>query len=168
MRPEWGCQGNGGCLSFEWAQIMISNWKLSSPRRWVASCLCVSMVCLSCAVPRPAAALPAGARTPGEAVQAAKAPSAFTTLASWRPTSEFLASAADTSAVDFPGDAQPEGTHLYRDVGIFVIVSAFVGYFIVKVFLEKDKQETPAPKTGKQIPGSLTTVDLPGAFVKRF
>jgi hypothetical protein len=76
------------------------------------------------------------------------------TLASWRPESGFGATAAsgDTTEVDFPEELEKR-EHLYRDIGIFLLVSAFVGYFIVKVFLEGDTDEPPPKKNGKDIPG---------------
>jgi hypothetical protein len=74
------------------------------------------------------------------------------TLAGWQPSVAFLASSAraDTTELEFPEDE--EGKHLVRDIGIFIIVSAFVAYFIIKVFLEGDKEEPPPPENGKEIP----------------
>ena len=52
--------------------------------------------------------------------------------------------------LEFPED---EGSHLARDITVFVIVSAFVGYFIIKVFLEGDTdEETDTEPPGKVIP----------------
>jgi hypothetical protein len=44
----------------------------------------------------------------------------------------------DTTEFEFP---EKEETHLARDITIFVIASAFIAYFIIKVFLEGDKEE---------------------------
>lgn len=57
----------------------------------------------------------------------------------------------DTTEFDFP---EEESKHLYRDITIFLIVSAFVGYFIVKVFLQGDTEEEPEETGGKKIPGT--------------
>jgi hypothetical protein len=44
----------------------------------------------------------------------------------------------DSTEFEFP---EKENKHLARDITIFVIVSAFVAYFLIKVFLEGDKDE---------------------------
>jgi len=52
--------------------------------------------------------------------------------------------------LEFPEEKE---SHLARDITVFVIVSAFVGYFIIKVFLEGDTdEETTDTPPGKQIP----------------
>lgn len=56
----------------------------------------------------------------------------------------------DTTEFEFPED---ETKHLTRDITIFVIAAAFVGYFIVKVFLQGDTEEEEEEKKGKEIPG---------------
>jgi hypothetical protein len=58
----------------------------------------------------------------------------------------------DTTEYEFP---EEEGKHLIRDLTVFVIVSAFVAYFVIKVFLEGDtEEEAPPPDDGKQPPPS--------------
>ena len=52
---------------------------------------------------------------------------------------------------EFP---EEEKSHLWRDVAIFVIVSAFVAYFVIKVFLEGDTDEETGEEGGKPIPES--------------
>ena len=53
---------------------------------------------------------------------------------------------------EFPEDKE---SHLARDITIFVIVSAFVAFFIIKVFLEGDTDETDSTDGGgKPIPTS--------------
>lgn len=54
----------------------------------------------------------------------------------------------DTTEFEFPDDEK----HLARDITVWVIASAFVAFFIIKVFLEKDKDE-PVDNSppGKQI-----------------
>jgi hypothetical protein len=55
----------------------------------------------------------------------------------------------DTTEFEFPKDRE---THLARDIAIFVIVAAFVGYFIIKVFLEGDTDQGEEPNNGKDLP----------------
>lgn len=49
-------------------------------------------------------------------------------------------------------ESEKEEKHLARDIAVFVIVSAFVGYFIAKVFIEGEKEEPPPENGGKHIP----------------
>jgi hypothetical protein len=44
----------------------------------------------------------------------------------------------DSTEFEFP---EEEKKHLARDITVFVIVSVFVAYFLIKVFLEGDKDE---------------------------
>ena len=44
----------------------------------------------------------------------------------------------DSTEFEFPEEGKK---HLVRDITVFVIVSAFVAYFLIKVFLEGDKDE---------------------------
>ena len=56
----------------------------------------------------------------------------------------------DSTEFEFP---EKEEKHLARDITVFVIVSAFVAYFIIKVFLEGDKdEENTDDGGGKDIP----------------
>lgn len=58
----------------------------------------------------------------------------------------------DTTEFDFP---EEEDKHLIRDITVFVIVSAFIAYFLIKVFLEEDvEQEKTPPDDGKEPPPS--------------
>jgi hypothetical protein len=58
----------------------------------------------------------------------------------------------DTTEFEFPED---EEKHLARDITVFLIVSAFVAFFVIKVFLEGDTEEEPSPPDdGKQPPPS--------------
>jgi hypothetical protein len=54
----------------------------------------------------------------------------------------------DTTEFEFPED---ENKHLVRDITVFVIAAAFVGYFLVKVFLEGDTDEEEQEKKGKDV-----------------
>lgn len=56
----------------------------------------------------------------------------------------------DTTDFEFPDE---ENKHLVRDVTVWVIASAFVAYFIIKVFLEEDEpEEEEEGPPGKDIP----------------
>ncbi len=55
-----------------------------------------------------------------------------------------------TQPFEFPGE---ENKHLYRDITIWIIVSAFVAFFIIKVFLEGDTDLPDEEGGGKTIPG---------------
>ncbi len=50
---------------------------------------------------------------------------------------------------EFP---EEEKSHLKRDIVVFVIVSAFVAYFIIKVFLEGDTESSSGGSGGKEVP----------------
>jgi hypothetical protein len=58
----------------------------------------------------------------------------------------------DTTDFEFPGE---EESHLIRDISIFLIASAFVGYFIIKVFLEGDTEESEDEDEGNGKPTPL-------------
>jgi len=51
---------------------------------------------------------------------------------------------------EFP---EEEESHVTRDIIAFVIGSAFVAFFIIKVFLEGDTDDPPPDDGGKTIPG---------------
>jgi hypothetical protein len=55
----------------------------------------------------------------------------------------------DSTEYEFPEEKK---SHLARDITIFVIVSAFVGYFLVKVFLEGDKEDQGGDEGGNGKP----------------
>jgi hypothetical protein len=55
----------------------------------------------------------------------------------------------DTTEFEFPED---DTKHLARDITVFVIAAAFVGYFIVKVFLQGDTEKEEEEEKGKEIP----------------
>ncbi len=65
-----------------------------------------------------------------------------------------FAAAADTTQFEFPEEEKGQ-KHLVRDIAVFVMVSAFVGYFLVKVFLEGDNPEPPSTDDGKHPPNGL-------------
>jgi len=62
----------------------------------------------------------------------------------------FASSDPDSTEFQFP----EEDNHLVRDITVFVIVSAFVAFFLIKVFLEGDTdEENGGDDGGKPPPG---------------
>ena len=55
-----------------------------------------------------------------------------------------------TDDYEFP--EEEESKHVWRDVALWVIVAGFVAFFIVKVFLEGDEDESNTDDGGKDIP----------------
>jgi hypothetical protein len=118
--------------------------------------LCVTFVCLTLEGARSSAAgTGPGAATSADAagLEGGVGGGGPFTLRSWQPTAAFMNSwaAADTSEVEFPDEPETE-KHLVRDVAVFVMVAAFVGFFIAEVFLNKEPDETPPDDGGKPIP----------------
>ena len=126
--------------------------------RLLALVLCVSWLGLLCASERPREnPYQRGEPTANGAARWHRGEMAErnSALSSWEPSAEFLAGAAlsDTTEVEFPGEGEEKTSkQLVKDITVFVIVSAFVGYFLVKVFLEGDEEETPDDDGGKIIP----------------
>lgn len=116
---------------------------------------CVVLILLSTTA-WPAIAEPRSLRGCATASEAA-APEPFSSQAQTEAGHLFNAAQPDSS-VPAGGyfEEEEEGKHLYRDIGIFLIVSAFVGYFIVKVFLEGETEETPPDDGGKGIPNPFS------------
>ncbi|UCG53110.1 MAG: hypothetical protein JSW58_06040 [Candidatus Latescibacterota bacterium] len=102
----------------------------------------------------------AGAATPGEAAAPALQTwgAADFTLAGWEPSLSFLTTSArtDTTELEFPVEEEESRKHLIRDIGIFVVVSAFLAFFIVKVFIEEEEEQPPPETPGKEVPGDFS------------
>jgi hypothetical protein len=68
----------------------------------------------------------------------------------------FAESRPDTlSGRGFTPDDENEN-HLVRDIGVFLIVSVFVAYFLIKVFLEGETEDNPPASGGKVVPNPFT------------
>ena len=97
-----------------------------------------------------------GARTPSEAagIRLKGKTDGLFKFIDWRPAPSFFAGSAyaDTTDLEFPDDEETNQKNLVRDVGIFIVLSAFVGFFLIKVFLEGDTQQPPDDDPGKEIP----------------
>jgi len=129
----------------------------SVPVRALVWVLCVAWVSLTCASGRSAAKDYRGSRTAEQAARVTRTSDGEKgfTLSGWEPSAEFLSAGApsDTTELDFPEDEEENRKQLIKDISVFVVISAFVGYFIIKVFLEGDTEETPPDDDGKIIPG---------------
>ena len=117
--------------------------------------LCVAFLCLTCeGAKTPASSAERGTATSDEAagLEGSDDGGGAFSLRGWRPTAEFMAGSAlsDTTEVEFPGEQDGE-KHLVRDVAVFVMVAAFVGFFITEVFLKTEADETPDDDGGGKI-----------------
>lgn len=110
---------------------------------------CTVTVCTLPRATRPASELPRGSGSADEAA----APPPMTTEGSVFGVGGYTFTYSDTTEYEFP---EEEKKHLYRDIAVFVIVSAFVAYFIIKVFIEQDEEpaDNPGPPP-KPLPTSL-------------
>ncbi|HET6348847.1 MAG TPA: hypothetical protein VFH88_07145 [Candidatus Krumholzibacteria bacterium] len=57
----------------------------------------------------------------------------------------------DTTDDDFVLPEEKKNKNLAREIAVFVVASAFIAFFIVKVFIEKDNPSPPPPTNGKPI-----------------
>lgn len=56
---------------------------------------------------------------------------------------------------------EEEERNLVKEITVWIIGAAFVGYFIVKVFLEGDTADEEEEKPGKVIPGDVINTGVP-------
>jgi hypothetical protein len=61
---------------------------------------------------------------------------------------------SDTASQSATLPTEEKKNHLARDITVFVITSAFVGYFIAKVFIQGDTSSSPSSGNGKDIPSN--------------
>jgi len=123
---------------------------ISFLKNFVVTVLCLAVVFV--AMPRPAkgkGAFSYGKPTSDEAAapEIAAPPDALGTYA-----------LQDTTEYDFPEEEDQK--RLWRDVALWVIVAGFVAFFVIKVFLEGEKDETEEDEGGKPIPPTVITVPL--------
>ena len=128
----------------------------SVPVRALIWVVCLAWVSLTCATGRSATKDYRGSRTSDQAARISRTTNGEKgfTLSGWEPSAGFVSAGAlqDTTELDFPEEEEKDRKQLIKDIGVFVVVAAFVGYFIIKVFLEGDTDETPADDDGKIIP----------------
>jgi hypothetical protein len=120
--------------------------------RVVAVVLCVTVVVTGLSP------LPAGAAGAERAARPGATPpgSLEGTQVSYRlrdavPASSLVAAPPDTTEDDFFLPEETDNKNLVRDITVFVIVTAFVAYFIIKVFIENDPDPPPDDTNGKPI-----------------
>jgi hypothetical protein len=124
--------------------------------RLVAATLCVSVFCMGLTPARARA----GRRTLSDvAAPAAEEPAAADATVVTRslrdaiPAASFVAAPPDSvEEDDFFLPTETDNKKLLRDITVFVIVSVFVAFFIVKVFIEKDDDPPPDSGGGKPVP----------------
>jgi hypothetical protein len=65
----------------------------------------------------------------------------------------FVPEPPDTvSEDDFVLPEETDNKKLYRDIAVFVVASAFVAFFIIKVFIEEDEEPADDGSNGKDVP----------------
>lgn len=69
------------------------------------------------------------------------------------PASSYAAEPPDTTDDDFILPEEKSKKQLAKEIAVWVIVAAFVAFFIVKVFIEEDNEPAEEDDNGKQIPG---------------
>ncbi len=133
---------------------ILSAVSFRSIEKCVAVVLCVTVLFMG--LPRPVSA---GDERP--AVEESSAPAtrgADVAVASYRlrdaiPVAGFVAAPPDTTDEDdFFLPEETDRRKLMRDITVFLIASAFVAVFIIKVFIEKDEEPEPVRPPGKSVP----------------
>lgn len=121
--------------------------------------LAIAVTCL--AVPAPASndrQIPAGQPTAAQAA-APKLPGADARASAFGAIGQSYASADTTDDYQFPEDE--ERKHLWRDVALWLIAAGFVAFFVIKVFLEGDKDEPQTEEPGKEVPPPTSIAPQP-------
>ena len=65
----------------------------------------------------------------------------------------------DTTDYEFPEEEEAKG--VWKDVALWLVVAGFAAFFIIKVFLEGDKDEPAKEEGGKEIPPTAFIVPQP-------
>jgi len=65
----------------------------------------------------------------------------------------------DTTDYEFPEEEEAKG--VWKDVAIWLVVAGFVAFFIIKVFLEGDKDEPVDDSGGKPDPSTMIVIPQP-------
>jgi hypothetical protein len=136
--------------------MFFNRWNISFARAFVAV-LCGAFLCLTWPDASSAdGVVREGASTSSEAAQVdlPVGKIGLFRVVDWRPAPAFLSASAfaDTTDLEFPEEEEERSKNLVRDVGIFIVASAMVAYFIIKVFLEGDTEQPPEDDNGKEIP----------------
>ncbi len=110
----------------------------------------LSLVIVACGLPRRSAGsdFPTRGKETAESaagIEGLAAGSMFTRAGSF----SLYSLGVDTTQTPLPED---EERNLVKEIAIWAIVATFVGYFLIKVFLEGETEETPPPDQGKSAP----------------
>jgi hypothetical protein len=65
----------------------------------------------------------------------------------------------DTTDYEFPEEEEAKG--VWKDVALWVIIAGVVAFFIIKVFLEEEKDAPEEDEGGKEIPPTSLIVPRP-------
>lgn len=116
-------------------RVVLTDWL----KQFIALLVCAAIV---------AAGLPRGpARAAGSA-----SPGNEYFLRDALPAVAHASEPPDSTEDEFFLPKEEDNKKLIRDITVFVIVSAFVAFFIIKVFIEKDEDPPPPDNNGKPIP----------------
>jgi hypothetical protein len=141
------------------SSYLTSVGTISLLKTYLVYTLAIAITCL--ALPSPASTerqLPAGEPTAAGAA-APKLPGSDDRVTPFAAIGESYAYADTTDDYQFPEDEEQK--HVWRDVVIWLAVAGFVAFFVIKVFLEGDKDEPQTEEPGKQVPPSTLTVPWP-------
>jgi len=108
-------------------------------KQFIALLLCAAIV--AAGLPRNAARA-AGSASPGNEYL----------LRDALPAVAHASEPPDSSDDEFFLPKEEDNKKLLRDITVFIIVSAFVAFFIIKVFIEKDDEPAEPDNDGKPIP----------------
>lgn len=98
--------------------------------------------------------LPAGKPTADEAAAPTLPASRSADLHGW----SYSYALGDTTIYDFPEEDEKSTLQLVKEVTLWLVIAGFVGFFIVKVFLEGDKDQPPPDNPGKPVPPPSTVI----------
>jgi hypothetical protein len=106
------------------------------------------------ALPALGSGLPAGKPTADEAASPSLSTTGGADLHGW----SYGYALGDTTIYDFPEEDEKSTLQLVKEVTLWLVIAGFVGFFIVKVFLEGDKEQPPPDNPGKPVPTPSTVI----------
>lgn len=96
--------------------------------------------------------LPAGRATAGEAAAPHLTADGNAGLQGW----SYGYALSDTVGYDFPEEDEKSTMQLVKEVTLWVVVAGFVAFFIIKVFLEGETNDSGSDNPGKPVPPPST------------
>jgi len=140
-------------LSSARPRAILAQVILSAINRFIAILLSICLIAAS--MPR-VLANPAGGKPERARIAAGADPAPHAAdehfLRDAIPVAGFATEPPDTTEDDFFLPEETDKKKLYRDIAVFVVVSAFVAFFIIKVFIEEDDEPADPEPPGKDIP----------------